>query len=161
MSWTAIKMAFQADTGPGAAAKLVLVAIAYRVNGDGRAWPSITTIIEDTGLSRRAVYRAVRQLVDGGHLTALGRPGHSTIYGLSTGADMAHPGGATLAQRGATLAQRGAMVAPISSKGTVKERGGCAKHPSGCPCRGTGWLESWDPAAKALIAVACPDGPQP
>lgn len=46
--------------------RLVAIAIADRVNGDGQCWPSIADLSRRTGLGERAVQRALRILEDEG-----------------------------------------------------------------------------------------------
>lgn len=44
--------------------KGVLVALAYHANGEGRAWPSRTTIARESGVTLRTVTRATKRLED-------------------------------------------------------------------------------------------------
>ena len=55
-------------------ARLVAVALADQVNDETRyAYPSVTTLIRRTGLSRRSVFRALDELEEVGVLTRLPR----------------------------------------------------------------------------------------
>lgn len=49
--------------------KYVLVNLAHRANSVAATWPSIATIAEDTGLSRRTVQYALTGLVKAGLIT--------------------------------------------------------------------------------------------
>lgn len=65
--------------------KSVFIALALRVNEDNKCWPSIPTICEDTGLGRKAIWRATDELEATGALEVtcdLGRPNvyHITAY---------------------------------------------------------------------------------
>jgi DNA-binding transcriptional regulator YhcF (GntR family) len=64
MSFQAIKWAFAQDI-PGSE-KLILLALANRVDGDGDCWPSMSTIAKDAGVSRATVMRVVTKLEDQG-----------------------------------------------------------------------------------------------
>ena len=56
--------------------RLVAIALADRVNGDGNCWPSLADVARRTGMSERQVRRHIRQLEADGALTNLGqRPG--------------------------------------------------------------------------------------
>jgi len=152
-------MAFDEDL-PDPSAKYVLLAISFRANRDGQAWPSLAAIAKDTALSPRTVRYAVRRLVDLGLLTVVHRPGSSLLFQLSTDTAAAGCRAATGAGTAATAAgDRGNSKHGELVKERVKERGGRAKHAPGCPCKGTGWLETWDPATHALVAIVCPSQP--
>jgi hypothetical protein len=49
--------------------RLVLYALAGRANAAGECWPSIDTLMTDTGLARLTIVRRVRSLVDAGLIT--------------------------------------------------------------------------------------------
>ena len=65
------------------AAKLVLLAFALRAGADGRAWPSVTRLSGDTGLSPRAVRYAIGTLTDAGYITVERRPGRASIVSVT------------------------------------------------------------------------------
>lgn len=60
-------------------AKHVLLALALRAGSDGRAWPSITRLCVDTGLSNASVRRALQSLAQHGHIGVDHRPGRSLM----------------------------------------------------------------------------------
>lgn len=47
-------------------AKLVMFTLASRVNDYNECWPSVASLADDTGLSRRAIFNALRELTDQG-----------------------------------------------------------------------------------------------
>jgi DNA-binding transcriptional MocR family regulator len=67
MSWVAIDRVFKNSKSRGSA-RQVLVAIAYRANQYGNCWPSINTIVDDSGLSRSTVWRALEELKEMGEI---------------------------------------------------------------------------------------------
>jgi DNA-binding transcriptional ArsR family regulator len=82
--------------------KLILFALASRVDAEGTCWPSIDTICHDTGLKHRTTQIHLKALVEGGYVSRLERPGRSALLRLNmrvlaTGASDAdvqnvHPG---------------------------------------------------------------------
>jgi hypothetical protein len=65
--------------------KVVLVRLADRANNTGWAWPSVTSLAEDTGLCERAVRQALRDLEGRGLvMTEQSKGGQANIYRLQT-----------------------------------------------------------------------------
>ena len=60
--------------------KLVLLALADNASDEGLCWPSVTTLMRKTCLSRRGVQAAVARLQAEGHLERVFRDGRSTNY---------------------------------------------------------------------------------
>ena len=58
----------------------VLYQLAGRANKEGKAWPSIATLMADCRLSRSSVQRALKYLEDHGHITRLSRDGKSSLW---------------------------------------------------------------------------------
>jgi Helix-turn-helix domain len=83
-------------------AKLVLLALAVRAGSEGRAWPTVTRLCADTGLSDRAVRYALDSLVAAGHIVLEHRPGRASVVTV-TPAPRADP---TPARRAPTPAPR-------------------------------------------------------
>ncbi len=50
-------------------AVMVWLALVNRANKRGRSWPSITTLMQDTGLSRSSIYKGIAELVVAGEIT--------------------------------------------------------------------------------------------
>lgn len=59
--------------------RAVLVRLAVMAN-EGKAWPSIAHLVEKLGKSERPVQRAIRRLVDAGHITQRQRRHDTAIY---------------------------------------------------------------------------------
>jgi hypothetical protein len=59
--------------------RAVLVRLAFMAN-EGKAWPSIAHLVEKLGKSERTVQRAIRRLVDAGHITQRQRRHDTAIY---------------------------------------------------------------------------------
>jgi len=59
--------------------RAVLVRLAFMAK-DGKAWPSIAHLVEKLGKSERTVQRAIRRLVDAGHITQRQRRHETAIY---------------------------------------------------------------------------------
>jgi len=60
--------------------KLVLVMLADRANADGECWPSVATLMVETGLSDRSVQRSIADLEACGAIERRDRRGTSTVY---------------------------------------------------------------------------------
>lgn len=66
MSYELVAKTWGVDVPP--TQKLVLLALAHFADGEGRCFPKVETIVEHTGLSRRAVAGAIKALRDAGHI---------------------------------------------------------------------------------------------
>jgi Helix-turn-helix domain len=88
MSWQHARAALDMP-GIDPTAKFVLIAVALRAGTDGRAWPSVARICEDTGYGQAAVRAAIKRLAGVGQLEVFHRPGSGWTMALS-----APPGGA-------------------------------------------------------------------
>lgn len=67
MSWQACKAAWQSDLPP--LHKYVLLALAdYADAKGGNVWPSVSTLVQKTGLSESTVHRALKALLDSGRI---------------------------------------------------------------------------------------------
>jgi hypothetical protein len=62
--------------------KLVLFALATRVDDNGECWPSLATLRKDTGLAQRTVQYRLRSLVARGLVSCEERRGATTILRL-------------------------------------------------------------------------------
>ena len=62
--------------------KLVLFALASRVNESGECWPSLATLRKDTGLAQRTVQYRLRSLIARGLVSCEERRGTTTILRL-------------------------------------------------------------------------------
>lgn len=83
------------STKVSAPARFVFLALALHENPAGRgAWPSNRALVDETGLARRTVQRALRELEVAGDLSSRDRLGAATVYYLTT------EGGATVTQGG-------------------------------------------------------------
>lgn len=60
--------------------KLVLISLADQANDAGLCWPSVSSIENRTGLSDRAIQKAISSLQENGHLTVHFRAGKSSYY---------------------------------------------------------------------------------
>ena len=77
---------------PSPPAKLVLLVVTTYADSHGYAWPSITTLVTDTGLARRTVQRAVSSLIEAGLLEVAGKgPKGTAVWRVSLeGASQRH-----------------------------------------------------------------------
>ena len=66
----------------GSTDKFVLLALADAADENGRCWPSIATLGEKTGLSRRAVEGAIKRLQISGYIQVIHRHRHSNVFTL-------------------------------------------------------------------------------
>ena len=64
-------------------AKLILFALASRVDDEGKCWPSIDTICHDTGLKRRTTQLHLKALVERGYVFRQERPGRTALLRLN------------------------------------------------------------------------------
>src|SRR6516164_2476811 len=62
--------------------KLVLFALASRVDESGECWPSVATLRKDTGLAQRTVQYRLRSLVAHGLVSCEERRGATTVLRL-------------------------------------------------------------------------------
>lgn len=65
-------------------AKLVLLRLADMANHTGRAWPSVSRLVNDTGLARSSVFRILKNLEDR-HLVIRASSGSTNNYFVSVG----------------------------------------------------------------------------
>lgn len=72
-------------------AKLVYASIVSRIRDNSHAWPSHQRIADDTGLCRRSVIRAIKELTSTGCIESENRMGQSCIYRASTCDNESHP----------------------------------------------------------------------
>jgi len=86
VTWKAVRQVIDME-GVKPTAKLVLLALAIRANTEGRAWPSLTRICADTGLSERAVRNALRSLAKDELIVFDPRPGHTSMLTVKGVAD--------------------------------------------------------------------------
>ena len=70
------------DAGLSAEAFRVYAHIARRA-GTGQAWPSIESMMEKCGLSKRPILRALRELIDRNMIMRRPRPGYTSLYILT------------------------------------------------------------------------------
>jgi DNA-binding transcriptional ArsR family regulator len=64
-------------------AKLILFALASRVDDEGKCWPSIDTLCRDTGLKRRTTQLHLKALVENGYVIRQERPGRPAVLRLN------------------------------------------------------------------------------
>ena len=110
--------------GP-ASARLVLRVLAERADARSLAWPSIGRLIDDTGLSRSTVQRALRELASEGLVEPLRRSrpdgsDASSLYALDLAALAAAPEDASAAgdvagAGGVTLTGGGVTMTPLAT----------------------------------------------
>ena len=83
MSWQATDAVWQLDRGRDFSAKMVLLALAWRSDTDGTAWPRIGRMATDTGLGRSTVRRAIGRLSSAGLVEVIHTPGRVSRYRLT------------------------------------------------------------------------------
>ena len=87
MSWSHVKSALESDLQ--GLDKLVLIVLANHCNDQdgnpkrGLAWPSVTTLVKEAGISRATVNRVLNRLEAGGYLAREHHGTRSTHYRLS------------------------------------------------------------------------------
>ena len=64
-------------------AKLILFALASRVDDEGKCWPSIDTICHDTGLKHRTTQIHLKSLVENGYVIRQERPGRTALLWIN------------------------------------------------------------------------------
>lgn len=64
-------------------AKLILFALASRVDDEGKCWPSINTICHDTGLKHRTTQLHLKSLVESGYVIRQERPGRTALLWIN------------------------------------------------------------------------------
>ena len=121
--------------------KLVAVAICSHTGStSGLAWPSLSTLSAETGLSRRQIVYSVRDLERGGHLTItrlrVGKANRANRYRIPQLAGSATPGGGS-----ATSALGGsAQVAPEPVRRTEPVNVHTARAQVSCEQHGRTWF---------------------
>lgn len=146
--------------------RLVLYTLAGHANAGGLAWPSVPTIMRETGLSRRGVYNALGALERAGVLVRRHPSTHAgTVYDLGglvarvAGVPGVHPRVHRVHETGAPRAQTGAPDAPKEDlKKKLKKRA-----PPGAPPRATRLRPEDQPpeAVAAFLAALSPVAPTP
>jgi hypothetical protein len=94
MSWHAVDVAYRTSDGLSAPEAAVYYAYAYHADRDGKAWPSVATLCNETRFSRATVRRAIRSLVDKSRIRTTYQPGTAlTVHltALTVHTDRAHP----------------------------------------------------------------------
>lgn len=76
----AIRWAKALDLGRRPHAKLVLLLVADYTNQEGESWPSLASLVRDSGLSRCTVRRCLLWLCESGYVLAESRSGYTTVY---------------------------------------------------------------------------------
>jgi DNA-binding transcriptional ArsR family regulator len=82
MAWEHITLVSQAPLQY--IAKLILFALASRVDDEGKCWPSIDTICHDTGLKHRTTQLHLKSLVESGYVIRQERPGRTALLWINT-----------------------------------------------------------------------------
>ena len=108
--------------------RFVLLTFAFYVNNDtGLTWPSVDpTVMHETGMSRRAVFRAIKNLTESGELKVVRRrhnqptlyrvgPQTSDIDGTSVD-ETSDADGTSVGERSAKSVERSANVRHATSK---------------------------------------------
>ena len=72
MTMQHIRQVFESDESLASGERLVLIALCFHANSSGTSWPSQTTLARESGLSDRAVRRAISGLQDKGLIEATG-----------------------------------------------------------------------------------------
>lgn len=150
MSFEAAQYALATSTG-SPVTKLVLLALADRHNrDDGFARPSIRRLAVDTELSERSVQRAIRVLIEAGHLSIEERAGRPSLYRFpaidppvrgvteshpsrNRGVTDSHPGASHSRGRGVSLAPepKGTIIEPIPLTPNARALGGPVENLKG------------------------------
>lgn len=174
MSIEATRAVWQHSQAVGSA-RLVILCIADHLNTDGIAWPSITTIADETKVSERQVTRAIATLVDDGELVieekGNGR-GRSTIYSISlsmaTGKDdnmatfEAKEKGDTVSEKGDISSKRVTFdtekddtMSPQSLREPSKEPSGSHKWAGGHTSTAAADFQDAIAEMSAMVATLC------
>ena len=128
MSWELMLATRHWEVSP--IARHVGTIIAGHANRGGLAWPSLETIAAETGWSRRAVMRAVREIEDAGYFTVVARIGRVSQYVFAPGYPQIvrdHPaigGGPTVTDPGQTVTDPGPTVTQKNREELCKEESG-------------------------------------
>ena len=93
-------------------ARHILLLLATYADRQGRAWPSVGTLAEQSGMHRTSVQRALRVLEEAGHIEPeKNSRGRSRMYAikLSTGGSTVQRGGSTVQPQGQHGAARSSI----------------------------------------------------
>ena len=107
--------------------RLVLIAIANHVSGQGWAYPSVDLIAAEARVDRRTVFRAIETLEGLGELTIKRRPSKPSIYGMTAliGCQDVTPQGVTERHQGVTsTARKGGRRPPEPSEPSINHGAG-------------------------------------
>lgn len=80
----AAEVAWALESGAQGIDQLVLVRIAWRINGEGKAWPALTTIAKDAGVSLATVKRSLARLETAGFVTRERHGTRTTHYRIGS-----------------------------------------------------------------------------
>jgi hypothetical protein len=83
VTWHAVDVAYRTSEGLSPTERAVYYAYAYHANREGKAWPSVATLCQDTGYGQACVRRTIRSLVDKGRIRVTQRPG-TALFGELT-----------------------------------------------------------------------------
>lgn len=161
MSWPLIREVYDLCDELDAAAKAVLLALAYHANRDAVAWPSVRMLRTDTGLSERAIHYALTRLESTTLIEVIHNPGRPSSYLLTPARD-ADPTPASLADTPAPLADTPARGA--GGRGTGNELvknsapAGSASRPPGTLNPGPVVPGPFSPSTGPMVWTELPDG---
>jgi hypothetical protein len=120
--------------------KLALLALADNANDEGECYPSISTLLDKCGMSRRALIYALQRLEQWGHLSRRRTEGKKTVYAVHPCTSCTSAGDAPVHKVHTTSAP-GASPSPLinpSPSGnrhepSVRRRGKRAEEPKNPP----------------------------
>lgn len=157
MSWEATGWAWKVK-GLGASERLILLALANFANRNHECWPSVSSLIEDTGLSERTIRASTKALEERALITkrtrqdAYGRTTSSVYYLSVEGANTAPPP-ATIAPTGVQpLHPTPATIAPSYNEPVIEPVSmnhlfcDASQNPKPKSQRGTRISEDWNPS---------------
>lgn len=110
----------------GGSAKLVLLGIANH-DGDGGAWPSISTLAKYASVNRRHVQRILRQLETDGLITTFERDGITNLYRVTIECPDDCSGGSQHKKRGGDIQTTGDIQ--TAPGGDIQTTGGATHRP--------------------------------
>ena len=123
MSVEALHAVFE-DRDVKGAAKAVLLSLANHAHADGtEAYPSVPTIMGESGLSRSAVFDALARLKDDGQIVPYGHRGQRVVYRLT------RPAAGPVQQPDQSAKDTSPAAGPVLDADPT--RAGAGPHPSG------------------------------
>jgi hypothetical protein len=161
MSWPLVRDVYATTPDLDSTPKAVLVALAFRANRDGVAWPTVRTLMNDTGLSDASVRRGLRRLIADGRIEVVHSEGRQSTYLVTASTPVPVTGPTPVTQTGGSVTVTGGPVTVTGGRRSSHEvdkktapadasLGGAASAPQASSTPEPLWVEYPDGSVRKL-----------